>query len=876
MGVAMHRYVSAFLPFLVLQSASAALQVTQPIDYQVLQRDRSDGAPCVVCGKLDEPCDLVTLTVAGARAEGRPAPDGTFSIPLRLPSGGWHVLRVEAQRKSGPSLTAEVSHVGAGEVFLVAGQSNAGNYGSEKQSTATQLVSAWDGKTWCLANDPQPGAGGQGGSFLPAFGDTLAKRFGVPVGLIPLAVGGTSVREWLPKGIRFEQQPTTGLNVKQVEGGEFESTGALFQKLVQPMERLGFAGFRAVLWHQGESDAGQARGGYPAERQITGAQYAGFLEALIRASRQRAHWPVPWFTAVATYHSEQDPKDDEFRAAQQSLWARGLSWPGPDTDSLREEYRNGVHFNAKGLAKHGELWAASVGDWLEKQLAPTRSGPPSAGYELVWGDEFDGEKIDRSKWNDYLDGKARKDGVCDASCAALDGKGHLVITVKKAGDSYHTAMLTTQGKWETTYGYFECRVKVQSEEGFSSAFWLQSPAITAPEQGLGAPDDTARNGTEVDIYEYIRPMGDVLHHNLHWNGYKAFHQSLPSDTVVPGLRDDFQVVGCEWTEKGYTFFVNGRKAWQTSAAVSRRPLYLLCSAEVLKWGGDITQATLPATLAFDYVRVYQTPGQRKAAVEIAAKTPPVLPKQNPPLPQRTESDWKGFKRLDFSVSGRPSWLVVPREAAPGRPWIWRTEFFGHEPQGDLALLEKGWHVAYTNLTNQYGAPIATNHMAVFREAMMREFQLNPKVVLEGFSRGGLFALNYAALHPDHIASLYLDAPVCDFKSWPGGFGKGKGSARDWTWCKMAYGLASDREARAYRLNPVDNLADLAAAKVPILSIVGDADQVVPLAENSALVKERYEKLGGSMEMIVKPGCDHHPHSLHDPAPIVEFVLKHRP
>jgi predicted esterase len=241
-----------------------------------------------------------------------------------------------------------------------------------------------------------------------------------------------------------------------------------------------------------------------------------------------------------------------------------------------------------------------------------------------------------------------------------------------------------------------------------------------------------------------------------------------------------------------------------------------------------------------------------------------------------KSEWQGFARLDFTVGERASFLIVPKQAAAGNPWIWRTEFFGHEPQADLALLAKGWHVAYTTMTNQYGAPMATDHMKVFHDEMVKTYQLNAKVVLEGFSRGGLFALNYAALHPEDIASLYLDAPVCDFKSWPAGFGKGKGSPADWARCKPLYGLADDTAAKAYRLNPIDNLAPLAKAKLPILAVVGDADDVVPLAENAALVKERYTALGGEMEMIVKPGCNHHPHSLKDPAPIVAFVLKHQP
>lgn len=236
--------------------------------------------------------------------------------------------------------------------------------------------------------------------------------------------------------------------------------------------------------------------------------------------------------------------------------------------------------------------------------------------------------------------------------------------------------------------------------------------------------------------------------------------------------------------------------------------------------------------------------------------------------------WNGYSKVDFVVDGKKSFLIVPKQPAPGNPWIWRTEFFGHEPQGDLGLLAKGFHVAYTDMTNQYGCPAAVEHMVKFHDHVVKEYHLNTKVTLEGFSRGGLFAYNFAAAHPDQVACMYVDAPVCDFKSWPAGFGKGKGSKGDWERCKAVYGFKSDDEAKAYKLNPIDNLAPLAEHKIAILAVCGDADTTVPLAENSAIVKERYEKLGGHIEMIVKPGVEHHPHSLKDPQPIVDFVMKH--
>jgi pimeloyl-ACP methyl ester carboxylesterase len=237
------------------------------------------------------------------------------------------------------------------------------------------------------------------------------------------------------------------------------------------------------------------------------------------------------------------------------------------------------------------------------------------------------------------------------------------------------------------------------------------------------------------------------------------------------------------------------------------------------------------------------------------------------------SQWNGLERLDFQVDGRDCILIVPPTADVGRPWIWRTEFFGHEPQADIALTEKGFHIAYVNVQNLYGAPKALDAMDTFYDAMTRDYHLMPKMALEGFSRGGLFALNWAARHPDRVTCIYNDAPVCDFKSWPGGKGKSKGSPGDWKRCLEAYGL-TEPEALAYKKNPVDNLAPLARHKIPILHVCGDADEVVPFDENTKLVEERYKQMGGLITVIVKPGVGHHPHSLKDPKPIVDFVYKH--
>jgi len=243
------------------------------------------------------------------------------------------------------------------------------------------------------------------------------------------------------------------------------------------------------------------------------------------------------------------------------------------------------------------------------------------------------------------------------------------------------------------------------------------------------------------------------------------------------------------------------------------------------------------------------------------------------MAQELHSTWSGYARLDFIVDSRACILVSPPNPAAGKPWIWRTEFFGAWPQADIALLAKGYHVAYMDVQNMYGAPVGLDHMDQFYRFILEKYQLSSKVVLEGFSRGGLFAFNWAARHPDRVACLYVDAPVCDFKSWPAGKGHGTGSPGDWAACMRVYGL-TEEQAMSYPLNPIDHLKPLAEAKISIFGVCGDADPVVPMDENLAIVEKRYRDLGGDIQVIVKPGVGHHPHSLSDPRPIVDFVVSH--
>jgi lysophospholipase L1-like esterase/pimeloyl-ACP methyl ester carboxylesterase len=278
-------------------------------------------------------------------------------------------------------------------------------------------------------------------------------------------------------------------------------------------------------------------------------------------------------------------------------------------------------------------------------------------------------------------------------------------------------------------------------------------------------------------------------------------------------------------------------------------------------------------------------GFAKSAAAGEDKTaPPMTKKDGESKPQEavakpglfpgTLSMWHGFDRYDFDWQGIKATVVAPKEAAAGKPWVWHGEFFGHKPDPDVALLEKGFHIVYLKMNDTLGCPATVKTWTDFYQHLTQQYRFSKKPSLVGLSRGGLYCYNWAIANPGKVSCIYADAPVCDFKSWPGGKGKGPGDPRNWALVLKLWEFKDESEALAYKGNPVDALAPLAKNKVPLLHVFGDADEVVPAEENTLLLAERYRGLGGTIELIAKAGGKHHPHGLQDSTPIVNFILRH--
>ena len=231
-----------------------------------------------------------------------------------------------------------------------------------------------------------------------------------------------------------------------------------------------------------------------------------------------------------------------------------------------------------------------------------------------------------------------------------------------------------------------------------------------------------------------------------------------------------------------------------------------------------------------------------------------------------KSLWFGFEKTDFVLEGRNALVVAPEKPRSDNAWVLRPAFFGAFPNADVALLKKGFYVAYFDVTHDYARPQACELMDKFYAFMTSKYGLNKKVSLEGLSRGGAFSLIWANANVSKLACVYVDNPVCDFLQWP--VKRQPNLKSDFM---KKWNLKTDKEVENFKNNPIDKFENLAKSGVPVLMIVGGKDRTTPYYLHGKIYKERFFDAGGNLSFIYKKDADHHPHGLDNPTPIVEFI-----
>ena len=250
-------------------------------------------------------------------------------------------------------------------------------------------------------------------------------------------------------------------------------------------------------------------------------------------------------------------------------------------------------------------------------------------YKLVFSDEFDGDALNTNLWRVHNAAGVRKGGYWTLDQASVEN-GSLVIRTQykedgEFGSGWYTSGLETRGRFEHTYGYYECRCKLPKGQGMWSAFWLIN-------SNVNKTNGHAREGAELDVFEspyYFLPgkLSHLVTSNIHYNGYEL--QTKYKNVVISRLPNDpyenFNTYGMLWTPEEYIFYVNGYEVGRSAfGGVSEQPEYLILSCEVdgaaatptYGWSGRIDRNkdldNFCPEFCVDYVRVYD-------AVEPAAE-----------------------------------------------------------------------------------------------------------------------------------------------------------------------------------------------------------------------------------------------------------------
>ncbi|QEL13672.1 hypothetical protein [Limnoglobus roseus] len=198
-----------------------------------------------------------------------------------------------------------------------------------------------------------------------------------------------------------------------------------------------------------------------------------------------------------------------------------------------------------------------------------------------------------------------------------------------------------------------------------------------------------------------------------------------------------------------------------------------------------------------------------------------------------------FDRYDFRINGIKSGVsaIVPKKEAPGKPWVYRAEFVTRDAVVDLALLEQGFHIVTGPVPTDTDGPVLQQWDAVYKHLTDHGFSTKP--VLEGASGAAGEAYAWAIANPDKVSCVYAENPRL--------------------------------RSRMTKAQPLDNLAPLAKAGVPVLHVCGSLDP--GLASQTRVLEKRYQELGGSVTVIVKDGEGHYPTAPKDLKPVVDFILK---
>ena len=341
----------------------AQIQITFPVSRIVFQRNNQNQASVNIAGSYFQQLDMVEMRAVpvwggqGVETSWKSIPDfrnnGHFSGTIQL-NGGWYNVEVRGILNGNIVTSATLERVGVGEVFIVAGQSNA--QGDQLYSGAT--IGATDDRVSTInfydpllneenlpfqfsqmSNNSKMAPYNYVPWFWAKLGDKLTQRLNVPVLFYGAALGGLSCEVWRRSAQGEDLRKEFSLFVK-VAGMPYRGMKAAIQQYVTR------TGIRAILWQQGESDGNS-----------NGETYYNNLKTVIEKSRSDSKKEdLAWVVA----RSSRNPSILPTVIQGQNLTIERVKnvFSGPPTDEIiGSAFRaDGIHFHNDGLSLASDYW----------------------------------------------------------------------------------------------------------------------------------------------------------------------------------------------------------------------------------------------------------------------------------------------------------------------------------------------------------------------------------------------------------------------------------------------------------------------------------------------------------------------------------------
>lgn len=239
--------------------------------------------------------------------------------------------------------------------------------------------------------------------------------------------------------------------------------------------------------------------------------------------------------------------------------------------------------------------------------ANVNANPPGSGWELVFEDNFAGNKLDSKKWstcyfwvsdgggctngaNKELQWYQPDDVIVDNGTLRLRSQRR---QMKKY--EYTSGMISSHDKFSFKYGYTEMRAKMPKGKGLWTAFWLASQQKKWP--------------PEIDILEHLGAQPRRAYMNVHY-GTSRNHKYKISNWVGSDYSAGYHTFAVQWSPEQIVWYIDGieRKRFEDVKNIPDQPMYVLANLAVgeswIKTPPDRT-TPFPSNLEIDYIKVWQ-------------------------------------------------------------------------------------------------------------------------------------------------------------------------------------------------------------------------------------------------------------------------------